>query len=282
MNSLWSLIATKGTTLADMPRILVDRDFRKGILQNATDKQILDFWVKEYDRYSEAFRQVVIAPILNKVGQFLLNPYCRAVLAQPRSELDIRKVMDEGKILIAHLAKGRIGEDGSSLLGSLLLTQIELAAMTRANIPEGERRDFYLYEDEFPTVATEQATTITAESRKYRLCLIVATQYMEQLDKELCDAVFKNVGTQIAFRSGPGSARHLAQHFKPGFQDGDFLELPRYHVLLRLVIDGVVSKPFSARTLVWEGPDPPFLDRSNWEGFERFQLIQRFRIPVSY
>ena len=135
------------------------------------------------------------------------------------------------------------GEDASRLLGSLLLTQFELAAMSRASIPEDEREDFYLYIDEFPIVATDHATGVMAESRKYRLCLIVAMQYVEQLDKELRNAVFENVGTQIAFRCGPGSAQHLAQEFKPEFEDVDFLKLPRYNVILRLVIDGVASLP---------------------------------------
>lgn len=249
-NALWTLVANPSTTLSDIRRVLTDRDFRLRLLQNVEEPEVAEFWEKEYGRYSEGFRQVAIAPILNKVGQFLLNPFSRTALVDPEQSIDVRRVMDDGKILIANLSKGRIGEDASALLGSMLLTQFELAALARADVPEDERRQFTMFVDEFGLVATDHATGLMAESRKYKLCLVVALQYVEQLERALRDAVFENVGTLIAFRLGPGSASYLAREFKPVFDDPELQRLPPYNVCLRLVVDGVPSAAFTARTIL--------------------------------
>lgn len=248
-NALFTLMSTEGTTLADVPRILLDVSFRRKILANVTDVQLTDFWSKEFERYRSDYRQETIAPILNKVGQFLTNPLLRDVLVQPKSAFNLRQIMDEGKIFVANLSKGRLGADASVLLGSMLMTQFELAAVARADQTELTRRDFYLYIDEFPTVVTTGFATVLSEARKYRLNLILAMQFVEQLEENLRNALFENVGTLVAFRVGPESARLLGREFRPVFDDLDLMNLPRYHIYLRLMINGVPSQPFSARTI---------------------------------
>ena len=252
-NSLFTLMSTDGTTLADVPKLLLDLSFRRTILANVKDAQLKEFWSREFERYKPEFRQEALSPILNKIGQFLLNPLLRDVLAQPKSAFNLRQIMDEGRIFIANLSKGRLGDDASVLLGSMLMTQFELAALARADRPEHSRRDFYLYVDEFPTVVSEGFGTVLSEARKYRLNLILAMQYVEQLDEGVRNALFENVGTLIAFRLGPESARLVAREFRPTFDDLDLMNLPRYHIDLRLMIQGVPSAPFSARTLEPEG-----------------------------
>jgi hypothetical protein len=248
-NALWSLVHAPGATLADVRKILVDRTYRRSILQHVPDGAVQEFWSKEFERYPPQFREEAIAPILNKLGQFLTHPVMREVLTQPSSAFSLRQMMDEGKILIANLARGRLGEDASRLLGSLLTTHCQLAALSRADIAEDTRRDFYLYLDEFPTMATSSVANLLAEARKYRLNMILAMQYVEQLEPSLRSGVFENVGTLIAFRVGPESAETLGGEFAPVFGTEDLLNLPRYHVYLRLMIEGVPSQPFSARTL---------------------------------
>jgi hypothetical protein len=248
-NALFSLMSTEGTTLADVPRILLDLSFRRKILANVTDVQLKEFWSREFERYKPDFRQEAVSPILNKIGQFLTNPYTREILTQPKSAFNLRQIMDEGKIFIANLSKGRLGADASILLGSMLMTQCELAALSRADQPELARRDFYLYIDEFPTVVTAGFATVLSEARKYRLNLILAMQFVEQLVEDLRNALFENVGTLIAFRLGPESAQRVAREFRPVFDVTDLMTLPRYQVYLTLMVDGVPSQPFSARTL---------------------------------
>jgi hypothetical protein len=251
-NALFSLMSTEGMTLADVPRILLDVSFRRKVLANVTDAQLKDFWAKEFERYRPDYRQETISPILNKIGQFLTNPYTREILTQPKSAFNLRQIMDEGKIFIANLSKGRLGADASVLLGSMLVTQCELAAVSRADQPELSRRDFYLYIDEFPTVVTAGFGTVLSEARKYRLNLILAMQFVEQVDETLRNALFENVGTLIAFRVGPESAQLVAREFRPVFDATDLMNLPRYHIYLRLMINGVPSPPFSARTVALE------------------------------
>ncbi|HEX3035886.1 MAG TPA: type IV secretion system DNA-binding domain-containing protein [Thermodesulfobacteriota bacterium] len=255
-NSILSLAEYPGTTLLDLPRILVDAEFRKTVLLYVTDNQVKEFWMKEFEKYPANFRAEAIAPIQNKAGAFLTNSLTRNILGQKRSAFNMREVMDSGKVLIANLAKGKIGEDTSMLLGSLLVTKIEQAALSRADTPEEKRRDFYLYIDEFHTFTTGSFADMLPEARKYRLCLILVHQYLEQIDEKTVAAIFGNAGTVITFRTGARDAEYLAREFYPDFRVEDFINLPAYHIYLRLMIDGVASNPFSAATL------PPSDERS--------------------
>jgi type IV secretory pathway TraG/TraD family ATPase VirD4 len=191
----------------------------------------------------------VISPILNKTGSFLANREIRTVVAKPKSDFDLRQVMDQGRIFIANLSKGALGEDASALLGSLLSTKFELAALSRASIPAESRRPFYLYVDEFPTLATTSFAGMLSESRKYGLALILSMQYVEQIEEPIRNALFENVGTLIVFRAGPQSSWHLSSQFYPTFSQEDLMNLGKYSIYLRLMIDGVPSRPFSGRTL---------------------------------
>ena len=203
-NTILALLDSPGNTMLGIARMLVDRDYRKKIIDHIKDPVVKSFWMNEYANYNDKFRNEAIAPIQNKVGQFLSSAIIRNIVAQPKTTLDLRKIMDEQKILLVNLSKGRLGEDNSALLGAMLITKLQLAAMSRVDIPEEERKDFYLYVDEFQNFATESFATILSEARKYRLNLIIAHQYIGQLITEkstkVRDAVFGNVGTMVMFR----------------------------------------------------------------------------------
>lgn len=251
-NTILALLEIPGTTLLGINRMLSDKEYRDKIVSKITDPTIKAFWLKEFAQYPPRFREEAVAPIQNKVGQFISSPLIRNIVGQVKSSIDMRKVMDEGKILILNLSKGRIGEDPSRLLGALLITKLQLAAMSRVNIPEGERKDFFLYVDEFQNFATEAFANILSEARKYRLSLILTHQYITQIEEVVRDAIFGNVGTLICFRVGGEDAEFLEKEFKPEFNLYDLANLPKYHIYLKLMIDGVASRPFSAQTL------PPF------------------------
>jgi CxxC-x17-CxxC domain-containing protein len=252
-NAILALLDTPGTTLLGIPRLLVDKDYRQMIIGNLKDPVVKAFWVHEYEQWREQFRNEAIAPIQNKVGQFLSTSIIRNVVGQSKSTIDIFNIMNEGKIFLVNVSKGRVGEDNSALLGGMIITKIQLAAMERVRIPEEERKDFYLYVDEFQNFATDSFANILSEARKYRLNLIVAHQYTAQLSNEngsaVRDAVFGNVGTMIIFRVGADDADFLEKEFEPEFTAQDLVNLPNYHVYLKLMIDGVTSRPFSASTL---------------------------------
>lgn len=252
-NAILALLDTPGTTLLGIPRLLVDKDYRQMIISNLKDPVVKAFWVHEYEQWREQFRNEAIAPIQNKVGQFLSTSIIRNVVGQSNSTIDIFKIMNEGKIFLVNVSKGRVGEDNSALLGGMIITKIQLAAMERVRIPENERKDFYLYVDEFQNFATDSFANILSEARKYRLNLIIAHQYTAQLSNEngtaVRDAVFGNVGTMVIFRVGADDADFLEKEFEPEFTAQDFVNLPNYHVYLKLMIDGVTSRPFSASTL---------------------------------
>src|SRR5437660_302927 len=248
-NTLLALLELPGSTLLDVPRMLDDATFRGHVLAVVQNAQLRRFWLREYQSYPARFRAEAIAPIQNKVGEFLVNPILRRIVGQPKSAFDLRQVMDEGKILLVNLAKGKIGEDTAALLGAMLVTKIGLAGLSRADVPEGDRRDFYLYADEFPTFTTSSFAGMLSEMRKYRLGLVLAHQYLSQLDETVRDAILGNVGTTISFRIGLTDALLLEKEFYPEFRASDFVSLPNYHIYLKLMIDGVVSKPFSAVTL---------------------------------
>jgi hypothetical protein len=211
------------------------------------------FWTDEFANWQEKYRMEAVAPIQNKVGQFLSSGVIRNIVGQPKSTIDLRQIMDGQKILLLNLSKGRVGEDNSALLGAMIITKLQLAALSRVDMPETERKDFYLYVDEFQNFATDSFATILSEARKYRLCLTVGHQYIGQLVQEkntkVRDAVFGNVGTMISFRVGATDAEFLEKEFAPNFTETDLVNLPKYTIILKLMINGVASDPFTATTL---------------------------------
>jgi hypothetical protein len=248
-NSLLALVELPDATLLSVLRLLSDADYRRSVVPRIQDPVVRSFWINEFAHWKPQYRTEAIAPIQNKVGQFLSHPILRGILAQGRSSLNLRAVLDKGGILIANLSKGRIGEDGSALLGALLLTSLQLAAMGRAEGPEEARRDFYCYVDEFQNFAAESFAAVLSEARKYRLNLILAHQYLSQLDDELRDALFGNVGTLVAFELGACDAELVAQELGGDVLPEDLVRLPRFTAYVRLLMDGVPSRAFSMRTL---------------------------------
>jgi hypothetical protein len=249
MNTILALLENPGSTLLGITRLLVDKNYRKKIVSNLTDPIVKAFWVDEYANYNERFRTEAISPIQNKVGQFLSSSIIRNIVGQPKSTIDMREIMDTKKILLMNLAKGRIGEENSALLGAMMITKLQLSAMSRVDIPEETREDFYLYVDEFQNFSTDSFANILSEARKYRLNLTIAHQYIEQLGDVVKAAVFGNVGTIICFRVGAEDAEFLEKEFEPYFMLNDLVNLPKYNVYLKLMIDGVASAPFSATIL---------------------------------
>ncbi len=248
-NCILSLLEYPGSTLLGIPRLLVDNVYRRKVIEKLDDPIVKAFWKTEFEQYANQFRTEAISPIQNKIGQFLSSSLIRNIVGQPKSTLDLRQIMDERKILLLNLAKGRIGEDNAALLGGMMITKIQLAAMSRVDIPEKERKDFFLYVDEFQNFATDSFANILSEARKYRLNLIIAHQYIEQLEENVQAAVFGNVGTIACFRVGAADAEFLAKEFAPVFDETDLVNLAKYDIYLRLMIDGVASDPFSATTL---------------------------------
>jgi CxxC-x17-CxxC domain-containing protein len=252
-NCILALLDTPGTTLLGIPRMLVDKDYRQKIINNLKDPVIKAFWIHEYEAWQDKFRNEAIAPIQNKVGQFLSTSVIRNIVGQSKSTIDIFDMMNEGKIFLVNVSKGRIGEDNSKLLGGMIITKIQLAAMERVRIPEDERKDFYLYVDEFQNFVTDSFASILSEARKYRLNLTVAHQYTAQLvtkeSSAMRDSIFGNVGTMIVFRVGADDADFLEKEFAPEFTPEDIVNLPNFKIYLKLMIDGITSRPFSAKTI---------------------------------
>ena len=254
-NSLLSLLESPDATLLDVMRLMSDKDYRKKIVDNLQDPVMKNFWVSEFAKYAQKFETEATAAIQNKIGKFVANPLVRHILGQSTSALDFRKNMDERKIMIFNLSKGRIGEDNSALLGSMIITKLQLAAMSRVDIPnEADRQDFFLYVDEFQNFATDSFANILSEARKYRLSLILAHQYIGQLvhdmNTKVRDAVFGNVGTMLTFRVGAEDAEFLEKEFEPDFMATDIVNLPKANFYLKLMIDGISSRPFSARGIM--------------------------------
>ncbi|MEK7464221.1 MAG: CxxC-x17-CxxC domain-containing protein [Patescibacteria group bacterium] len=255
-NAVLALLDTPDSTLLGITRILVDKEYRQEIVANIKDPIVKAFWVHEYEQWRDQFRNEAIAPIQNKVGQFLSSSLIRNIVGQPKSTINIFDIMNQGKIFLVNVSKGRLGEDNSALLGAMLITKIQLSSMERVRIPEDERVDFYLYVDEFQNFATDSFAGILSEARKYRLNLILAHQYVGQLVTDVStkvrDAIFGNVGTMIVFRVGAADAEFLEPEFTPEFTIQDIVNLPNYQIYLKLMVNGVTSRPFSAGTL------PPF------------------------
>jgi hypothetical protein len=254
-NTLLALLEYDGATLLDVNRMLINKAFRKKVVENVKDPLVKSFWVDEFATYTDRYTQEATPAIQNKIGQFTSNPLIRNIVGQPKSSFDIRELMDQKKILIMNLSKGRVGEVNATLLGSMLVTKIYLAAMSRADVSSttmASLPSFYFYVDEFQNFANESFSDILSEARKYKLRLIIAHQYVEQMEEEVRDAVFGNVGTTIAFRVGPFDAETLEKIFEPQFTATDLVNLGFAQIYLTLMIDGVGSPPFSATTL------PPF------------------------
>lgn len=248
-NAILALLDYPESTLLGVMRILSDKSYRKKVIAKIQDPVVKAFWVEEFSKYPQQFQVEAVAPIQNKVGQFLSTALIRNVVGQVKSTFDLRDVMDNQKILIMNLSKGRIGEDSSALLGAMMITKIQLAAMSRIDTPEEERKDFYTYVDEFQNFATDSFASILSEARKYRLDLIIGHQYIEQLEDLVRAAVFGNVGTIMCFRVGSADAEFLATEFSPYFVEEDLVNLTKFDVYMKLMIDGVASNPFSATTL---------------------------------
>ena len=248
-NTILALLDYPSSTILGILRMLADKNYRKKVVERIQDPVVKAFWTNEFAQYNERFRSEAISPIQNKVGQLLSSAIIRNIMAQSKSTIDMKDIMDNGKILLINVSKGKVGEDNSALLGAMLINRIQLAAMDRASMPEEERRDFYLYVDEFQNFATESFADILSEARKYRLNLTVAHQYIAQMEEPVRDAVFGNVGTTVSFRVGAADAEYLEKEFAPVFYQTDLVNLDKYQAYIKLMINGISSKPFSMGTL---------------------------------
>lgn len=248
--AILALLERPDATMLDITRMLTDKKFRENTLSYCNDAVVLQFWNTEFNSWNDRFQSEAIAPVLNKVGAFTANPVIRNIIGQPKSTFNIREIMDEGKILIVNLSKGLIGEDNAAILGSLLVTKIQLAAMSRSDIPNiQDRRPFYLYVDEFQNFATDSFATILSEARKYGLNLTVANQYISQMTPTVRDAVFGNVGTLVCFRVSGEDGALLSREFEPHFTSSELVALDNRHFVATMVIDGAKIPPFKATTL---------------------------------
>jgi hypothetical protein len=260
-NTVLALLETEGATMLGIPRMLTEQAYREQVIAQIKDVVVRDFWVNEWGSMDQKQRVEAMGPILNKVGQFLSNSTIRNIVGQPKSTFDVREVMDQEKILIINLSKGKIGEDNMALLGAMIITKVQLAAMSRADVAATERPNCFLYVDEFQNFATESFANILSEARKYGLGLTIAHQYIAQVPEEVRDAVIGNVGTLITFRVGAPDAESLAKEFEPVFNVGDMVNLRMAHIYIKLLIDGITSPAFSAQTLPPKKIDYNFRDQ---------------------
>ncbi len=248
-NALLTLLSTPQSNLSDVIRLLTDSQFRSRIIQKLDDPILKDYWVNEYNQLSNRLRTESISSILNKIGQFVSSPLIRNVVNARHSSFSIEKAMNEGKILLANLSQGKLGEDNATLLGAMLITKIQLAAMSRVNTPEEERRDFYLYVDEFQNFATESFVKILSEARKYRLNLTLANQYVAQIPEEVQKAIFGNCGSIASFVMGADDAELFNKEYGHLYDQDDLVNLGRYQIINKVSIDNIISRPFPAHTL---------------------------------
>lgn len=248
-NTLYALIEAGDAKLPDILRMISDKNYRAVVISKVSNEQVRTFWLQEFKAYNPRYRQEMISPIQNKVGAFLADPKLNRIFTSAPTNLHFRSIMDEGKILIVNLAKGRLGEDSASLFGALLVTTLGLAAMSRGDIVESKRRDFFIYIDEFQSFTTLSIANMVSELRKYRISLVLAHQHLYQLEPDVRHAVLANAGTLISFRVGPEDAPLMAREFAPAFNVTDLISLPNHNIYLKLMIDGAPSQPFSATTL---------------------------------
>jgi hypothetical protein len=252
--TLLALLDYPGATMLDITRMLTEKDFRKKVIREVDDPVVRTFWNTEFASWNEKFASEAVAPVLNKVGAFVANPLIRNIVGQQKSAFNIREMMDEGKIFIVNLSRGQVGEDNAAILGALMVTKIQLAAMGRADMPEADRRPFYLYVDEFQNFATDSFAVILSEARKYGLNLTVANQYISQMPETVRDAVFGNVGTMVTFRVGPEDSAVLGKYYDPTFEPADITRLNNQNIFISMIVNGEKAIPFSAKTL--RMPDP--------------------------
>lgn len=248
-NGLTSLLDCQNVTLLGLNRMLTDPQYRRWVVGQVKDPVVRSFWVNEFELYDPRFRREAISPIQNKLGQFLMNPRIRNILGQVKSKVDLRFMMDTGRILIVNLSKGQLGDEAANLLGSLLTSQIQVSAMRRVNVPESERLEHFLLIDEFFNFTTESFAKILSEVRKYRLSLTLANQYIGQLSDTVREAIFGNVGTIVAFRVGQSDAETLSKEFGSAYPPSCFIELGRYEIVVKLMVDGMTIEPFLGRTI---------------------------------
>jgi CxxC-x17-CxxC domain-containing protein len=252
-NAILALLDYPGSTMMGVNRMMSDKKYRQQVYEKIKDPVVKGFWIDEFEAWDDRFRKEAVAAIQNKVGQFLSSFLIRNIVGQTKSTINMREIMEENKILIVNLSKGRIGEDAMRLLGGMIVTKIQLAAMERVDMPEEERKNFYLTVDEFQNFVTESFANILSEARKYRLNLLVAHQYVSQLvfdgNSTVRDAIFGNVGTIISFRVGAEDAEFLEKEFEPVFMANDIINLPAYNVYLKLMVDGIAGNAFSAIAL---------------------------------
>ena len=261
-NTILALLDNPGSTMLDITRMLTDKQFRKKILENVKDPVTLAFWHTEFNTWDTRFQTEAVAPVLNKIGAFITNSVIRNIIGQPASSFDIRKIMDEGKILIINLSRGLIGEDNTNVLGAMLVTKVQLAAMSRANIANIENRiPFYLYVDEFQNFATDSFAVILSEARKYGLHLTLANQYINQMPLEVKNAVFGNVGTIVSFRVSPDDAPFLEKYLSPQFDTSDLIQLANRHFIMTMTIGGEKAPAFSGITLDLSAPEENHLEQ---------------------
>jgi hypothetical protein len=275
-NALLALLESEGSSMLGILRMFVDDVYRKKVVDHVQDPFVKAFWEAEYATWTEKYRVEAIAAIQNKIGQLIGTPLIRNIVGQVHSTLDLRHAMDTGKIVLINLSKGRIGEGTSAFLGSMLVTKFKIDAMSRADIPEEQRREFCLYVDEFQNFATKSFAEILSEARKYKLALTMANQYIGQLvtgdkDSSLRDAIFGNVGSLVSFQIGSDDAEELSMQFEEMVSPKDILSLPKYNAYVRLMIDGIPSKPFSVGTL----PPPKF--EVDEEQVEKYRELSRER-----
>ncbi|MEX1995505.1 MAG: type IV secretory system conjugative DNA transfer family protein, partial [Candidatus Saccharimonadales bacterium] len=237
------------STMLDITRMLTDKKFRANVIGYIDDPVVKSFWVTEFASWNDKFASEAVAPVLNKVGAFTANPMIRNIIGQPKSTFNLRQIMDQGKILIVNLSRGLMGEDNAGILGAMMVTKIQLAAMGRADLPENQRRQFYLYVDEFQNFATDSFATILSEARKYALNLTVANQYISQMGEPVRDAVFGNVGTIMSFRVSPDDAPFLQKYFEPQFESTDLIQQHSRFFIITMMINGEKAPAFSAKTL---------------------------------
>jgi hypothetical protein len=268
-NCILALLEYPNSTVLGIHRILADSDYRKKVIEKIKDPMVRAFWLQEFPRFTQSQELEAVATIENKISQIVYNPLIRNIIGQSKSKIDFKEMLQGKKILLANLARGKIGEDNSRVLGVFLITKLYLAILSQVDIKEEERNDYYLYIDEFQNFAAKVFVNILSEARKCKLNLILANQYLSQLDEitpqgkttEARDAVFGNVGTLISFRLGAEDAQFLEREFLPEFSAQDFTNLPKYNIYLKLTVNGVAARPFSAITL----PPPQKTEESNKE-----------------
>jgi len=248
-NCILTLLEFENATFLEVPKLLGDSEYRHRMIEKISDPVLKAFWFNEFEKMPPNLRSEAISPILNKIGQFLSSKMIRNIIGQPKSSIDLRKIMDEGKILLVNLSQGKIGEDSSALLGAMIITQIQLAAMSRIYIAEEERKDFYLYVDEFQNFATTSFIKILSEARKYRLCLLVANQYLAQVDPDILSAILGNVGTIVSFAVGAADAGVMSKEFGQVYTEADLTGLSNFQLITRMTIDSINSRPFFAYSL---------------------------------